>query len=94
MSELHRAVSALEEFLTEVSARGSLLSRSELERVRLEVWLVVDELKALGEPPERVITFVKSVLRESGFDLPRSALAGFIVPWCIERYYDVDDTRV
>jgi hypothetical protein len=68
--------------------------------LRDEVCAVVDELKALGWPPERTIIAIKGIADDAGLapsrsvmlrdkDLsPRDALLAKVVRWTIECYYD------
>lgn len=68
--------------------------------LRDEVCGVVEELKALGWPPERAIIAIKEIAEEAGLtqsrqvllkhrDLDaRDALLAKIVRWTIECYYD------
>jgi hypothetical protein len=70
------------------------------KELRDQVCAVVDELKALGWPPERSIIAVKEIAHEAGLtqsqgvlvrdrDLtPRDALLAKVVRWTIECYYD------
>ena len=62
------------------------------------VCAVVDELKAEGLPPERVIVAVKQMAQEAGLSpsrgvltvaplAGRDALVVGMISWCIERYY-------
>jgi hypothetical protein len=71
---------------------------TELE-VRELVWAFVDERKAAGWTPERVIIAVKQIARESGLRAPRMAVRrdgglattdDFLVEmvgWIIDRYF-------
>jgi hypothetical protein len=68
-----------------------------------KVCAVVDELKAAGWPPERVIVAVKRIADEAGVRPSKNvlsrgaditdddALIVQMVKWCIERYYRRDD---
>jgi hypothetical protein len=94
MPNLSGAVVALEAALREVASWSSHPSVAATNRTRAAVWALVDELKAFGEPPERVIAFVKGVFRDAGFSPSQDAIAGNVVPWCIARYYAGDDARV
>lgn len=72
--------------------------------LRDEVCALVDDLKALGWPPERTIIAIKEIAVDAGLvpsrgvlvrdrDLdPRDALVAKLVRWTIECYYD--STRV
>jgi hypothetical protein len=63
------------------------------------VWSFVDDRKAAGWPPERVIIAVKQIARDVGLqpsvfiidrDAPLTTVDGFLVEmvsWCIARYY-------
>jgi hypothetical protein len=72
-------------------------------RLHSEVCAVVDELKAAGWPPERVIVAVKRIADEAGIRPTKAVLVRTaelanddamlvqMVSWCIERYYRRDD---
>jgi hypothetical protein len=63
------------------------------------VWRFVDDRKAAGWPPERVIIAVKQIARAAGIQpssfiadpvAPLTGVDGFLVDmvgWCIHRYY-------
>jgi hypothetical protein len=59
--------------------------------LRAVVCEYVDELKAAGEPPQRVIAVVKDVARahlDRQLDQAATrAVVDRMVRWCIERYY-------
>lgn len=69
------------------------------ERLRQQVFAVVDDLKQLDWPPERVIIAVKQIARDSGLypsiEFTRvgtslsngDALLAHMVRWSIDRYY-------
>jgi hypothetical protein len=75
------------------------LTPSAKDGLRGAVCTYVDELKALGWLPERVIVAVKQLAREAGLkssawkvltSTPNTAsdnLLVEVVGWCIERYY-------
>lgn len=77
-------------------ARGE---RSDTRSLHDEVCAVVDELKAAGWPPERVLVAVKQIADEAGLRPSAAVLSASrpltdrdtklvqIVQWCIERYY-------
>jgi hypothetical protein len=77
--------------------------RLDNEALHDEVCAVVDQLKAAGWPPERVIVAVKrigddaglrpsrAVLNAKGRMTPDDALIVRMIQWCIERYYSRDD---
>jgi len=94
-------VIVLRQSLAEASTIMATSTFSSTERrLRDEVCAVVDELKALGWPPERAIIAIKEIAHEVGLtpsqrvlvrdtDLaPRDALLAKIVRWTIECYYD------
>ena len=66
--------------------------------LRQHVCAFVDQAKAKGWPPERVLVEVKTIAREVGFEV-RSAMGNAdspetrdevltkVVGWCIEHYY-------
>lgn len=74
-------------------------------KVRRHVCDFVDQQKALGWPPERVIVALKQIAQEAGFrssdrvalvDAQIAARDEFLaemVSWCIERYYDASLAR-
>lgn len=74
------------------------------ETLQDDVCEVVDELKALGWPPERAIIAIKQIAEEAGLSHSqrvlmknhelgaRDALVAKVMRWTIECYYDT--TRV
>jgi hypothetical protein len=75
------------------------LSDANADRLKAEVFAFVDEAKALGWPPERVIIAVKRTANAAGLAASaRVAYSGAalsemdklmikLVGWCIERYF-------
>jgi hypothetical protein len=69
------------------------------EQLRQQVHAVVDDLKGVGWPPERVVISVKQIAADVGlcpsphFSRASQALANSdalladVVRWCIERYF-------
>jgi hypothetical protein len=98
-----RPVVALRDYLaTFVAAHLSLAEDSSREEMHQRVCAMVDELKAAGWPPERVIVAVKQVADDAGLRPSRGVLSAknalteqdtavvYMVRWCIEQYYGVD----
>jgi hypothetical protein len=87
---------ALQASLVEISFPLTAPVEREIQR---QVYDYADELKRLGQPPERVIVAVKRVANEAGVRstsriVPSPALLEGkdkllvdMVGWCIERYY-------
>ena len=99
-------VVALREHLAAVvQAHPSLADEHNVEAIRARVGGVVDDLKAAGWPPERVIIAVKQIAADAGLSPSRSVLSATLplneydaaivnmVRWCIEQYYGVSVVR-
>lgn len=89
------AAEALRQRLVDFPEAASAQARDELCR---DVWAFVDETKALGWPPEKVIVVLKAIARDAGFPpvwrcvapslLDRKArLLLEMVAWCVERFF-------
>jgi hypothetical protein len=52
-----------------------------------KVCAAVDEMKASGMTPERVLIAVKTIAREAGVSRSGTRLVDALVVWCIEHYY-------
>ena len=84
--------------LVDAHRRGAHTGMKE-SALRAQVRAVVDDLRALGWPAERIIIAVKEIASEAGlrpspnFTNPSASatdhedLLSRIVSWCIERYY-------
>jgi hypothetical protein len=95
-------VVALRDYLAAIASHPSLGEEAQTEELHKRVCSVVDELKAAGWPPERVIVAVKQVAEGVGMHPSRSVLSATsplgakdatlvkMVRWCIEEYYGVD----
>ena len=78
--------------------RGRRVGVSESD-LRKDVCAVVDDLRSLEWPPERVIIAIKQIARETGLRPSRAfttvseplesgdELLARVVRWCIEQYY-------
>jgi hypothetical protein len=93
------AVVALRASLTALAdSTGAKPSPSE-DELHKQVCSVVDDLRELGWPPERVIIAMKELANEAGLRPsthlmtvndslgPKDAVLAKVVRWCIERYY-------
>src|SRR5262245_56516414 len=81
------------------SSGGFLHDESQREELRQQVYAVVDDLKRMEWPPERVVIAVKQIARDGGlspslrfFGAGTSlsngdAVLADIVRWAIDRYY-------
>ena len=96
-------VVALHDYLAAVAAaHPALAAERQTKELRRRVCAVVDELKAAGWQPERVIIAVKQVAEDAGLRPTKSILSAtaplterdiavvHIVRWCIEQYFGVD----
>src|SRR5438270_13233416 len=91
--ELHDYLAAV------VAAHPALAGERQTKELRYHVYAVVDELKAAGWPPERVIVAVKQVAEDAGLRSTRSIFSAesplterdsadvHIVRWCIAQYF-------
>jgi hypothetical protein len=69
-------------------AGGSITPpRAQLNRLRVDIWRVIDELRATGESPERTISFIKRVAISAGLSERHDAIVALILPWCIEYFF-------
>lgn len=77
----------------------SILDAKQRDSIRTQVCALVDELRSLGFPPERVIIAVKALGEEAGLRPARMVswrggpltvqdeLLTEMVGWCIEQYF-------
>jgi hypothetical protein len=90
----------LREAIARPRAQGEILrDETQTEQLRDQVFAVVDDLKRLEWPPERVIVAVKQIARDGGLtpshqfihvDASLSngdAVLARVVRWAIDRYY-------
>lgn len=100
MNELTTVVTLRASLYSLVAAhRRGLHSGMKESALRAQVVAVVDELRALGWPPERIVIAVKQIAADAGLrpspHFPNEAgtptdqdnLLFRIVSWCITRYY-------
>jgi len=85
--------------LVDAHRRGAHTGMKE-SALRAQVVAVVDELRALGWPPERIVIAVKEIAVEAGLrpsphfpnvstsPTDQDDLLSRIVSWCITRYYN------
>jgi len=59
--------------------------RSEL--VKRSVFSAVDELKAAGVPPERIIVLLRELIRTTPGAQVFPSVGDMLAAWCAERYY-------
>src|SRR5262245_14623950 len=96
----HQTAIALRETLAgPISPNGFLHDGDLQEQLRQQVFAVVDELKRMDWPPERVIIAVKQIARDGGLApslqfvqaetslSSGDAVLAKIVRWTIDRYY-------
>jgi hypothetical protein len=62
-------------------------SRAQLNRIRFNIWRVIDELRADGESPERTVVFIKKLAASAGLSEGHDAIVAQILPWCTEYYF-------
>lgn len=86
----------LAELATALQSDKEVITETDL---RQEVDAVVDEMRRLGWPPERVIVTLKGVCEEAGLHYSdrfptseseigkRDGISVLIIGWCIDRYY-------
>jgi hypothetical protein len=80
-------VDALRTTLLDMASRASPLEPSEGNVLRERVCAVVDEMKAAGQPPERIVVAIKRIGQEAGLGGFDDRLAQRLIRWCLERYY-------
>jgi hypothetical protein len=81
------ALESLRATFAAIAQNASALSPQETEAVRRRVLDVVDELKAAGALPERIIVAIKKLAADVGIAWTGSALLEQIVNWSVERFY-------
>ena len=81
------AIDSLRTAFTAVASNASTLSAQETDFVRRRVHDVVDELKASGVLPERIIVVIKKLALEAGLAWTGTRLVDQIVNWTLERFY-------
>jgi hypothetical protein len=81
------ALESLRATFAAIAQNASALSPQETEVVRRRVLDVVDELKAAGALPERIIVAIKKLAADVGIAWTGSALLEQIVNWSVERFY-------
>src|SRR5215813_7365655 len=86
MSQLGEATTRFQESLRAIATHDTPASSFELHRARFAVWHLVDVLKALGESEQYTLAFAQYLAVDAGVQPATHAVAGCLVPWCIERY--------
>ena len=81
------ALESLRAAFAAIAQNASALSPQETEVVRRRVLDVVDELKAAGALPERIIVAIKKLAAEVGIAWTGSVLLEQIVNWSVEHFY-------
>jgi hypothetical protein len=100
------SVVALRDSLSAVAkSHRAVVDTGHQSALRERVWAVVDDFKAEGWPPERIIVALKQIVDDAGLStsrrvliastplVERDAVVVGIVRWFIERYYDGDVPR-
>jgi hypothetical protein len=73
---------------TTLAPRSSHLAASDVELLQRRVCAAVDEMKAGGVLPERIIVAVKGVATDAGIQWADNRLFVQLVAWCVDRYYE------
>jgi hypothetical protein len=96
MLEGHESLDALRSAFADVFPKAVLIRSTDLDALHQRVDAVVDALKAAGEPPERVIRWVKDLASDIDGASEASAhrLVNRAVEWAIARYFDSDGPPV
>jgi len=63
------------------------LTPDEERELETRVCAVVDDMKAGGAMPERILIAVKRVAADAGVQWMEHRLFGQIINWCVRRYY-------
>lgn len=79
------AADALRDTLSKLSSSGITRDDRELERLELNVYDLVDELRGAGMTPEHVIRSLKGIVTEA--KLGPCSLLERMVKWSVERYF-------
>jgi hypothetical protein len=82
------ALDALSDACAAIAPRMTSLSGNDIERLYQRVAAVVDELKAEGALPERVLITLKRVVTRAGIPIGyRGPLLEHMTVWFVERYF-------
>lgn len=81
------ALDALRDTLAAVASTDAQPTSEERAALESRVCAVVDQLKADGAPPERVVIIVKNLATMAGIQWSSEALFDDLVGWCIQRYF-------
>ena len=73
-----------------IAPRVTQLTPSDLSMLQERVCAVVDEMKATGVLPERIIVSVRRIAADFALDW-HGELFDKLIGWCVHRYYAGDD---
>lgn len=81
------AVGALRDTFAMLAEKRRPIADVELLALQRRVCAAVDEMKAAGMLPERVVVMVKALATDSGVQWRDNNLFAELVTWCIDHYY-------
>ena len=81
------AVGRLRAGFEALASKRTRVTGYDVNPLRGRVCAVVDELKASGDRPARVILAIKRLATDSGMAWHEVETFGRIVRWCADRYY-------
>lgn len=89
----YAAVEALYAALADVGLRAAWIDDGEGDAATIHTLVcnVVDELKAAGLPPERIIVMVKTALAAARLPSGAQRMSDRMTPWIINRYFGSTD---
>jgi hypothetical protein len=82
------ALGDLRAVFTALAPRSNHLAASDVAMLQGRVCAAVDEMKAEGALPERIIVAVKRVATDSGVQWADNRLFVQLIAWCVDRYYE------
>jgi hypothetical protein len=80
------AIGALASAFKDIAPRPPLRPYEDLALLQPLVFAVVDEMKASGELPERVLSAIRALAISAGIG-PGDVLVQQLMRWCVERYF-------
>lgn len=88
------AIVALRAAFANLTPRSTNLSNADVDLLRGRVCAAVDEMKASGVLPERIVVAVKTVASNAGSPWRNNPLYEELVRWCVERYFGARDSTI
>jgi hypothetical protein len=84
-------VGGLRATFTMLAEKKTHITDTELLALQRRVSAAVDEMKAAGALPERVIIAIKGLASDTGVQWSDNELFSQLATWCVDRYYAEPD---